>query len=474
MIWENLKRRMRNRPTWTMEDGHTTFTFAEAAEQAEKIADDVKGFQKCGIFCRSELYTGLGILACLSAKITAVPLSIRYGAAHCQRILGITGVSCLIVDGTEDLDLLSGYAGAVYRIGQGFLRHVPAPPFDGECAGCALLMCTSGTTGAPKGVMITERNLWTNLQDIDAYFAIGEQDRLLIIRPLYHCAVLTGEFLISLLKGCSLVFDSSPFNPIRILGVIRRCSITVMCGTPTLFYHLSEIAARQREPLPIRTIAVSGECMTAAAAGRMREAFPDARIYNVYGLTEASPRVSYLPPEEFDGCPLSVGYPLRSVAAKIVDATGKPLPPGEVGELLLRGPSVMRGYYRNPPATQKALDSGWLHTGDLACIDEKGRLTIKSRKDNLIIRAGMNIYPQEIENALKADPRVSEALAYGIRNDDVGQRIGLKVAAEDLDRGQLFELCRQKLAPYQMPDQLEIVRSLPKNASGKILRTVSN
>lgn len=472
MLWENIKQRMLKYPTQTIEDGRTVLSFPEATREAEKIAGDLKGFQKCGIFCRSELYSAIGILACISANITAVPLSIRYGEVHCRRILRITDVPCLIIDDILDISLLEGYTGAVYQIGWGFLRNIPPQPVDEDCAGCVLLMCTSGTTGMPKGVMITERNLWTNLQDIEAYFDIGEQDRILIIRPLYHCAVLTGEFLISLLKGCSIVFDNSPFNPIHILNLIHQYSITVLCGTPTLFYHLSGIAARQQKALPIRTIAVSGECMTPMVAGQMRAVFHNTRIYNVYGLTEASPRVSYLPPEEFDVCPLSVGYPLKSVTAKIADESGKILPPGEVGELLLRGPSIMKGYYRNPADTQKTLDSGWLHTGDLAFLDQKGRLTIKSRKDNLIIRAGMNIYPQEIENALKEDPRISEAVAYGIKNDDVGQCIGLKVTAEKLNRSQLFELCRQKLAPYQLPDQLEIVDSIPKNASGKIIRTV--
>lgn len=314
-------------------------------------------------------------------------------------------------------------------------------------------------TGAPKGAVITHENLQTNLLDIERYFRISDRERILIARPLYHCAVLTGEFLISLCKGLNISFYNSEFNPIKLIRDITERESTVLCGTPTLFYHLCQMAKRQREFLPLKTVAISGECMTQAVADCMRATLPDTEIYNVYGLTEASPRVSALPPEQFDDFPLSVGYPLQSLEAKI-----------EGGELLLRGKSIMRGYYNDRDQTNKTLAGGWLHTGDAAEIDEAGRITIKGRMDNMIIRAGMNIYPQEIESALKSDSRISDALAFGIREKQTTQTLVLHVVADGLNKMDVLRICQERLPTYEIPDVIELVTELPRNASGKVIR----
>lgn len=290
-------------------------------------------------------------------------------------------------------------------------------PEPEDLSDVAFIMCTSGTTGVPKGAMITHENMITNLLDIADYFKINSSDKILIARPLYHCAVLTGEFLISLMNGLHIVFYDGEFNPTRLIQTIRKHKITVMGATPTIFYHISNIVKRQKEKLPLKTVAVSGECMTEVVAKQIKNILPDAAIYNVYGLTEASPRVSYLPPEYFDEYPLSVGIPLKSVSVKIAN-----------GELFVKGKSVMKGYYNDKSATDKAIQNRWLHTGDIATIDENGFISIKSRKDNMIIRGGMNIYPQEIENALLQDNRIKEALAFGVYDKAIGQRIHLKVS----------------------------------------------
>ena len=312
----------------------------------------------------------------------------------------------------------------------------------------------------PKGAMITEENLITNLSDISKYFDINSLDHILIARPLYHCAVLTGEFLISLCKGLRISFMTEGFVPAKILKRAKESGITTLCGTPTLLYHLSGMNLKSKEPLSLKNIAVSGECMTQTVAQIMRRAFPNTYIYNVYGLTEASPRVSYLPPEEFDNNPTSSGIPLSSLSAKVVD-----------NELLISGNSIMKGYYNNPEATAKAKQDGWLHTGDIAEMDAKGRIYIKCRKDNMIIRAGMNIYPQEIENALKESEYITDALAFGVKNDTVSEKIHIMVVTA-LNKSEVYNICKQKLLSYELPDVIDIVDELPRNASGKVIRCV--
>ena len=309
--------------------------------------------------------------------------------------------------------------------------------------------------------MITHSNLITNLTDISKYFGINDTDHILIARPLYHCAVLTGEFLISLIKGLRISFMTEGFLPTKILKKAKEAEVTVLCGTPTLLYHLSSINLKLKEPLVLKSIAVSGECMTEAVAKVMRNAFPKTDIYNVYGLTEASPRVSYLSPDEFDNKSTSVGIPLSSLKAKVID-----------NELLITGNSIMKGYYNNLEATARAKQDGWLHTGDVAELDEQGNIYIKCRKDNMIIRAGMNIYPQEIENALKENENISDVLAYGVKNDTVSEKIHIKVVSS-LSKAEIYNICKQKLFSYELPDVIEIVDEIPKNASGKVIRSVT-
>lgn len=445
MIYDFLYEKARPFYERGVSDESMTMTFGELFEYAEKFGRKLikQPEKKLGILCRSELNTATAILSCFFAGKTAVPLSVRYGYRHTKKIIDSIGLGKIITD-----DGITAVSDTVSMS-------------DDELGDVALIMCTSGTTGSPKGAMLTHNNLIANLNDISEYFHVSPGQRILISRPLYHCAVLTGEFLLSLIKGLDIVFDSKDFNPVRIAHRLDEGNISVMCGTPTIFYHICSLAGEKIHG-KLSTIAVSGECMTENTAGVMRSVFPDADIYNVYGLTEASPRVSYLPPELFDEYPLSVGFPLSSVSAKIND-----------GELLIKGASVMKGYYGNPEVTAKVKRSGWLHTGDIAEITDKGLIFIKTRKDNLIIRAGMNIYPQEIENALKSDPRIVEVLAYGEKRTTAGQKVCLKVVTNGLTKSEVFSICKKLLPAYQLPDRIDIVEDIPRNASGKIIRRVT-
>jgi len=446
MLYKFLSQRMNEYPNQIISDENTRLTYKDALSKANAFSKEIR-VKKIGLLCRSELNTGLALLACFKAGVTAVPLSSRYGDTHVGRIVQHIGLSHIITD----------------ESGQLSVKQIAEPkPEPEDLSDVVIIMCTSGTTGAPKGAMITDENLITNLQDIERYFDIDKTDTVLIARPLYHCAVLTGEFLISLCRGLNIRFYNGDFNPLLLTREITAQKATVLGGTPTLFFHLCQTARRAKEPLPLRVAAVSGECMTETAARAMQAAMPDTEIYSVYGLTEASPRVSALPPELFEKYPLSVGFPLKSVVAKV-----------ENGELFIRGKSVMRGYYNAPEQTAKVFADGWLHTGDGASIDSGGRITIKGRLDNMIIRAGMNIFPQEIENALKGDPRITDVIAYG-EQSGVTQKLCLKIVADGLSKQDIMSICRERLPLYEIPDALEIVEGLPRNASGKLIRPKVN
>ena len=452
MLWEQIKNRMLTHSEQVIEEGETQLTYIEIIGKAEELAQSLKG-GRYAIHCSSELHTGLAILACFAAGVTAIPLSARYGDLHCKRILKLTAPHYMITD-----------ADAHLSVQQCETVDTTAPDTD-----CALIMCTSGTTGTPKGAMITEKNLVANLSDIDRYLDLRCSDTILITRPLYHCAVLTGEFLISLLRGTHIRFYTQTFNPAALAYQLQN-DITVTCATPTMLTLLARVAERVADHYPLRLIVSSGERMTKENAAAIRRSFPEARIMNVYGLTEASPRVAYLPPELFDSCPEFVGFPLHSVAAKIVDGGNAEVPRGTDGELILRGPSIMSGYYRAPDATCNALKDGWLHTGDIAYIDKDGKISIRGRKDDMIILAGMNIYPHEIESALCEDERITEVLAYSARDKAGHRHIAVRVVADGLTKENIFEICRKRLPAYEQPTMVELADRLPRNASGKLFR----
>ena len=210
--------------------------------------------------------------------------------------------------------------------------------------------------------------------------------------------------------------------------------------------------------------------MSTSTAKRIRKAFPTTEIHHVYGLTEACPRVSHLPPELFDRYPDCAGIPLNSVKIKITDEDNNEVVTGETGTLWIQGKNVMHGYYKKNRLTKKVLQNGWLCTGDTARITEDGLLQIKGRKDDLIIRAGMNIYPQEIEAEIKKDPRTKEVLVQGIPAAVGGTQIAMKIAGDFKDVHEIRDLCAKVLPSYQIPNKIELVDSIPKNGTGKIIR----
>lgn len=380
------------------------------------------------------------IFCCLFSGGTAVIMSDKYGKSYCQKIINETKIPFLIDD-------------------YGIKCIAPEIEEKEDISDVAYIMCTSGTTGEPKAAMITYNNILCNIKDIGKYFNINSSDTILITRPLCHASALVGELFVSLMCGANIVVNSLAYNPFMIYRTLSKEKITVFCATPTVCYQLADICSRKAEEINIRKIAISGECMTKIVANKLLNTFQDSELFNVYGLTEASPRVSYLSPDLFNKNPESVGVALDSVKLKIVD-----------DELYVSGDNVMKGYYEDPELTKKIIQEGWLKTGDMASFDSEGLFYVKGRKDNLIIRAGINIYPQEIENALLQDENIKNVIAYRIKNDISGDKIGIKVETDIIKESEIFKICKQKLPNYQLPDIIECIDELPKNVNGKLIR----
>ena len=342
-LWNEIRKALFNHADQLICEDDACMTFEEIAIFSETYARKLVKEKCCAILCDSEMAASFALLSCFAAGVTAVPLSKRYGANHCRKILELVSPTAIITD-------LNG----ILQVAK-----IPDSKYIEPEIHPALIMCTSGTTGTPKGAMLTEENILTNVRDIIKYFKIKEEDSILIARPLYHCAVLTGEFLTSIFKGVKIRFYPYKFNPIEMIKLINSYGISVFCGTPTLISLLARFK-RSKDCDSLKSICISGECMGVETGNRIAEAFPDTNIYHVYGLTEAGPRVSYLSPSLFKEYPDSVGVLLDSVMLAIMKPDGTRADVCEEGILYLKGKSIMFGYYNNPELTAKVLQNGWL------------------------------------------------------------------------------------------------------------------
>ena len=455
-LWNLIKEHMLKNPNQYICENSASLSFEDTAIWAEEYAKKLSGVKCCAILCSSEMAAAMSLLACFAADVTAVPLSMRYGEAHCHKILDTISPDAVIMDTHSEIK--------VYKLKESQYIPPSEPP--------ALIMCTSGTVGTPKGAMLSEQNIITNVSDIADYFAMDQRDTILIARPLYHCAVLTGEFLTAIVRGANIRFYSEQFNPTKMLELIKEYDITAFCGTPTLLSIMARFN-RSNATATLRHICISGECMGTEVGRMIRAAFPACRIYHIYGLTEACPRVSYLPPEHFEDYPDCVGIPLKSVSIKILNEQGNLCRANEEGILYVKGDNIMLGYYRDPEKTGKVLKDGWLCTGDIAVINDAGFLKIKGRNDDLIIKSGMNVYPAEIEGAIKQDPRVKEVLVYGFHNS-FGTQIGMKLVGDFSSPEEVKQLCMRVLPSFQVPSAIQLLNELPKNGSGKLIRTIDS
>lgn len=450
-LWNYIKENMCLYPNQTISEKNKCYSYYEIVQKVAMLSEQLS--DECyGILCKSELDTAICLLACFAASKTAVVMSDRYGEAHVKSIIKLVGFKKIIVGLASD---------SIVQIDSGYDSYTE--PLDKP----AVIMCTSGTTGCPKGSIITDDNLICNTSDIRDFLPIDKRDCILIIRPLYHSSALTGEFLTALISGAKIVFCSERYNPLHINSIIADKKITIMGATPSLLYQFCKVLKSKNQLSLLKTVVISGECLTKTVAKQLRLCCPKTKFFNIYGLTEASPRATQLPCNEFDENPESVGIPLRHVSIKIIDVDGKEVLDGESGEVLLKGGSISPAYYNNDTLTNEVFLNGWLHTGDIGYI-QNNRLYINGRRDDMMIKAGMNIYPKEIENAIKSCDGIYDAVAYGVNKEEL-TRIVLEVQT-GLSMGKVFDLCRCNLDAHLMPDEIKIVSELPKNETGKIIR----
>ncbi|MCW2957744.1 MAG: AMP-dependent synthetase [Solirubrobacterales bacterium] len=370
--------------------------------------------------------------------------------------------SALELDGdVVDVEALTG-AGAA---------DAPAPaPADVAADDLALLIYTSGTTGKPKGVMLDHANLLSMCEGAREWLKITDVDHSLLILPLFHANGIVAGTLTPLLAG-GRVTIASRFSPKTFFGLVAKARPTYFSAVPAIYAMLSALdEAAEADTSSLRFVICGAAPMPAELIQRVEERFGVVLVEG-YGLSEGTVASTINPLDGRPRKPGTVGLPLPGQEVAIVDEDGNHLPQGERGEVILRGPNIMRGYLNKPEETAKTIKDGWLHTGDVGLLDEDGYLVLVDRIKDMIIRGGENIYPKEIESVLYSHDGVLEAAVIGRPDDVLGEVVVAYVALRpdaSVTVDELHELCRGQLAKYKLPVLIELMDALPKNPVGKI------
>jgi long-chain acyl-CoA synthetase len=335
----------------------------------------------------------------------------------------------------------------------------------------AVILYTSGTTGTPKGAELTHDNLRRNAEIARALFDVSEDDIALGALPLFHSFGQTCALNATIGGGGCLTLLPR-FDPGKALEIIQRDKCTVFEGVPTMYgAMLHHPEADRFDTGTLRVCASGGAAMPGETLRAFEEKF-DCKILEGYGLSETSPVASFNHPDR-ERKVGSIGTPIEGVEMKVVDDEGKDLPQGEVGEIVIKGHNVMKGYFKRDDATKDAIRDGWFHSGDMAKVDEEGYFFIVDRKKDMIIRGGYNVYPREIEEVLYEHPAVREAAVVGIPHDELGEEVGAAVALKDggeADADELRSYVKEHVASYKYPRHIWFVDELPKGPTGKVLK----
>ena len=350
------------------------------------------------------------------------------------------------------------------------------PGFDMEPTSgddTAVILYTSGTTGKPKGAEITHSNLFMNCHFLSQTYGSTDDDVLLVVLPMFHSFGQSSVMNLGIHVGATLTLVPR-FDATKVLEVIQRDKVTLFSGVPTMYFALLHHPdAEKYDTSSLRLCGSGGASLPAEVMQAFEKKFK-APILEGYGLSETSPTATFNKSVE-DRKVFSIGKPMFGVELKIFDEEGKALPPGKdnVGEIVIRGHNVMKGYWKNPEATAEAFKGGWFHSGDLGYVDEEGYFFIVDRKKEMIIRGGFNVYPREVEEVIYAHPAVAEAAVIGVPDERLGEEVKAVVALKPgakASEADIIAFVKERLAAYKYPRTIQFLDTLPKGPTGKILK----
>ena len=406
--------------------------------------------------------TSRGLVACgryaeLAARIPGLPPGFVVAIARDEDAAHFRGraVAAVVLE-------------AVGQDTDGRLPDAPRPDQDR-----AAIIYTSGSTGHPKGAILRHANIVANVRSIVTYLELSPADRMLVVLPFFY---VYGQSLLTthVAVGASLAIENRFLFPSVVVDALERTEATGFAGVPSTFSILLHKTAFAKRRFPaLRYVTQAGGAMAPTLTRELIHALPGKRIFVMYGATEASARLSYLPPEALSSHVGSIGRAIPGVELRILGENGLEVAPGEVGEIVARGPNIMEGYWGDPEETARVLDEDGYHTGDLARRDDEGFFWIVGRKRDMLKVGSHRISPKEIEEVLLEHPALLEAAVLGVPDDVLGEAIEAHVVARPqatIDVDELASFARERLPDYKVPRRFIVRPDLPKSAAGKILK----
>ena len=429
--------------------------------------------------------------ACFAAfkmGAVAVPMNFRLTAREIEYILKDSDASVLILEealleiarpalaglqGLKDVIVVGDLCGAGMRNYEDFLKSAATGELTAELVDddVALIVYTSGTTGQPKGAVLTHTGLMVTALNYLISYQNRCGDKWICTTPIFHIAGMSYS-MTHFYVGATILLERD-FDPLRILELTHSARVTTLFLVPSMWIKVLQVPDfASYDTSSVRIITTAAAIMPVEIKKQLAAAFPAAGLYDCFGGTESG-AVTVLSERDFARKNASVGLALPYLEIRLVDDDDRDVPRGQIGEAVYRGPNVMKEYYKNPEATLRAMRGGWFHSGDLLRQDEEGFYYVVDRKDDMIISGGENIYPAEVEEVLFSHPAILEAAVVAVPDPEWGQNVKAFVvlkADRSLSESEVIEYCKLHLASYKKPKSVEFLASLPKSAAGKILK----
>lgn len=450
------------------------------------IENESKEFRNIGIFIHNSINYVISYFSITFLDKVIVPINPREKKNELTSTIEYCELGLIITD-SNNADLIRKYLKdctfpvKVFNIDTMNFEKIerelelPISYQNDDLKNVALLLHTSGSLSIPKRVMLTHENLISCVKSIIKSLELKTDDRTLIALPMFLASANTSQMLTHIYLGASIIIMDALFTPGYLLYMVEKHKVTNFTGVPYMVLLLIEYKkVKIYDISSLNFVCFGGAPTPEKKIEELINTFPEIKFIHMYGQTEASTRISHLLPSDSIRKVGSVGKPIPGVGLRIVDEHGIDVHAGEVGEVIVKGSNVMKGYYKRSEQTLQTIKDGWLYTGDMGKLDGEGFLYIVGRKKNIIIKGGMNIYPEEIEEVLLLHPYIKEACVFGESDEILGEipiaRVVLEEDAFDLSEDDIKKYCFKSLTSFKLPSRIVFVNKIIKTYSGKIKR----